>query len=208
MTLRSTISMQTNMRRRRVLAGGMGLAAAAVLASCTSGPPPAPAIPEIRFLDKPPFRLKASAVEIVDEAPAAPSSPEWENIFPTLPRNAMRNWGQDRLVSEPSAVNIARYRISEASIEYSPGEKAKGLFAPDRWEKFLIRVAADLEIRLADGNPIRSVSGKSWGEESILADADPFDRKLAIDGLVRRVMADFDREMEAAIRANMADLAF
>lgn len=208
MTKRSMISMRNDLRRRQVLAGGLGLAAAAVLAGCAIEAPPAAEIPEIRFLDKAPFRLKASTVEIVDEAPLAAGSPEWDNIFPTLPHKAMRNWGQDRLVAEPSAVNIARYRISEASIEYSPGEKVKGVFVPDRREKFLVRVAADLEVRLADGNLMRAVSGKSWGEESILADANPADRKLAVDGLVRRVMADFDREMETAIRANMADLAF
>ncbi len=127
---------------------------------------------------------------------------------PTVLRTAMRNWGQDRLVADPLAVNIARYRITEAAIEHSLGEKVKGVFKPDRREKFLIRVAADLEIHQGDDTLIRSVSAKSWGEESILVDEKPHARRLAIDSLVRRVMAGFDREKETAIRANMADLAF
>ena len=204
----STLNRMSNPSRRLVLAGGLGLAATIALASCANEQPAALNLPEIRFQDKAPFRLKASAVKIVDDAAVAAGSPEWANIFPTLPRKAMRNWGQDRLVADPAAANIARYRISEASIEHSLGEKAKGMFKAARQEKFMIRVAGDLEIRQPDGILIRAVSGKSWGEQSVPVDAKPADRKLAIDSLVRRVMAGFDREMETAIRANMADLAF
>ena len=209
MMLPSILSMPIDppggLSRRRFLIGTTAFAGV-VLAGCATPPPPEPAIPEIRFLSKPPFRLKAAVVDIVDEVPPAAPGPEWGNVFPTLPRTAMGNWARDRLVADPLAANMARFRITESAIQHTLGEKVKGVFKPDRREKFLIRVAADLEIRQPDGLVLRSVTGKSWGEESILVDEDPTARKKAIDGLVRRVMTEFDREMEAAIRANMADL--
>ncbi len=203
---RWTRFMPSSLQRRRVLFAALAAAVLAAVGGCATDAQTPPPIPEIRFLSEPPIRLKASAIDIVDDTLSATSALEWGNIFRTLPRAAMRNWARDRLVADPLATETALFRITEAAIEYSAGDKVKGVFKPDRREKFLIRVAANLDIRRADGSLAKTISGKAWGAESILVDEEPAARKLAIDGLVRRVMADFDREMTASIRANMADL--
>jgi hypothetical protein len=198
--------MPNNWSRRQVLAGAAAFAGLAAVSGCASPPPPAPAIPEIRFNDAPPIRLDVAAIDITDEAPSAPASPDWGNVFPTLPRTAMRNWGEDRLAAEPSATGLARFRIVEALVSHRMGEPVKGVFKAPRRETFTVRVAGVLDVPREAGKPAGTASANAWGEESLEVDTEPYARKQALDGLVRRVMADFDREMERAIRANMADL--
>lgn len=198
--------MRIDLKRRRLLAAGLAVGSLALLAGCAGEPSSRPEIPEIRFLSTPPISLRVPQIAIVDEAPPDPPGPAWANVFPTMPRAAMRNWASDRLAADPSATGSAAFRITEASVEYKAGEPVKGLFAPERRESFLIRVAADLEVRRADGSLEKTAVGKAWGQESFPVDQEPYARRLALDALVRRVMADFDREMEQAIRANMADL--
>jgi hypothetical protein len=197
--------MRTRISRRRFLGvAGAGVAATA-MASCAS-PEPDTKVAEIRFQDRPPLRLKASVVDVVNEAPPAPTEMNWANVFPTMPSVAMRNWGEDRLVAAGTPPGIARYCVTSALITHTIGEQASGLFAEGRRETFRIDVAAVLDVRRDAGGASRSVSATAWGEESIPVDEDPWQRRFFINGLVKRVMADFDRQMEGAIRANMADL--
>jgi len=121
----------------------------------------------------------------------------------------MRNWGEDRLEAEPLGSGVARYRITQASVARELGDKPSGtdrLFGAEQRQTFTVRVAAELEVRRNDAGLVNAVSANSWGQESFAADADRFDLQRATDAFMRRVMADFDREMEAAIRANIANL--
>ena len=202
--------MPARLTRRQAVLGGAAFAGLAAASACSTPPPSEPAIPAIRFDAAPPIRLNVGAIGISDETPAPPASPDWGKVFATLPRDAMRNWGEDRLAPAPvpagGAAGTARFRIAEALVQHQPGEAVKGVFKAPRRETFTVRVAGVLEVPPQDGRAGGTASANAWGQESLEADTAPYARKLALDGLVRRVMAEFDREMERAVRANMAEL--
>ena len=206
MMKRWTRSMPNSWSRRQVLAGVAAFGGLAIVSGCASPPPARPAIPAIRFNDAPPIRLNVAIIDIADEAPPAAATPDWGNVFATLPRTAMRNWGEDRLAAEPAATGEARFRIVEALVSHRMGEPVKGVFKAPRRETFMVRVAGKLDVPPEEGKPAGTASANAWGEESLEVDTEPYVRTQALDGLVRRVMAEFDREMEQAIRANMAEL--
>ena len=198
--------------RRSVLIGGLSLASVGLggvgLVGCASNTP-IQQVPEIRFQDEEPLRIAVDVVDIMDETAPEASSPEARGAFPTPPHKAMRNWGEDRLEAEPLGSGVARYRITQASVARELGDRPSGtdrLFGAEQRQTFTVRVAAELEVRRNDGGLVNAVSANSWGQESFAADADRFDLQRATDAFMRRVMADFDREMEAAIRANIANL--
>ena len=199
-------SLRVSISRRRFIATGLAAGSVLAIGACASPPPPNPPITEIRFQAKAPIELPAASISIRDDTAPPPPSPDWSNVFPTLPKTAMHTWGEDRLAAGRTTDGSAVYRITEAAIEHDPGKPVKGVLDPKRRETFIVRVAAVLEIRRADDTVAGTSTGQAWGQDSIQVDEEPYARRKAIDDLVRRVMAEFDREMERVIRANMAKL--
>jgi hypothetical protein len=192
--------------RRFVLLSG-ALLAGGLLANCTTRPVPA-TIPEIRFQGTPPLRLRVAAIDVLDETPAANAGPDFSGVLTTSPEQAMRNWAEDRLAATKTASEIARYRIVQSDVMRKVEDKLSGiknLFKGAPLETFTIGVAAHLDVLNANGGLIKTVSGKAWGEQSFPLDLELPERKKGVNALVLRVMTDFDREMDAAIRANMVD---
>jgi len=190
--------------RRSALALPVALAAA-MLAGC-SMPPPGPEFPPIRFLDTSPFVLDAGAIEIVDDYPPSPTGSPVAS-FPVTPAEAMRSWGQDRLLAAGTGDvgRIGRFVITEASVteEQLPRTGGvRGMFTTDQTERYTVTVSARFEVR----NP-RSREGfaevRSLRSATAAENLNLNDRRKLWHGLVQQVMNDFDAAMTTQIRQNL-----
>ena len=113
------------------------------------------------------------------------------------------------MVATKSSTDVARFRIAESQLTRTVEDKPSGLgnlFDSAPRETFTVRVAAHLEVRRSDGSLVQAVTGKAWGEESFATDLELPARRIGVNELVKRVMGEFDHELAAAIRANMANL--
>ena len=189
--------------RRTLLGGGLALAA---LAGCRDAPP-SMHFAELTYAHRPPFRVDAARLEIVDEFVAPLAPPHVEHLAPAQPAIVLRRWATDRVVPAGSPERIARFVIRDARITETALPRPGGLrgqVTTNPSERYECSLAAALEMRSQRGNfregfaEARATRARTVTDDITLAERD-----RALYELVEQTMIDFDAEIERQIRSAM-----
>jgi len=184
--------------RRNVLTAGISLG---ILSACSSPPPAPPPFPDIRFPGASALLLDATRVDIRNQQ--APG--EFDRAFPVSPRQAMENWGRDRLKASGRGINVARYTIVKATAnETNLTTKGgiSGTFTDQVSQQYDVAVEGTVEILDDHGMAVRTVRTSANRSRSVLQSATPYERDTVRYELVKALMTDFDQQMEMQIRNN------
>lgn len=157
----------------------------------------------------PPLVFDLGRLEIVDETPAEPASPDLAAEFPLTPAQALRNWAALRLRSQDGRPGILRFYMTAAEAERAPllgTPGIRGWFTRDQAERVSITLAGRLEARRNDGSLIASANARAKTNRTFAEDAKPAERRAGLDELLATTVAAFDREVEERVKADMADV--
>jgi hypothetical protein len=165
-----------------------------------------PVFPDIRFTDRPPIRLDAASVEVVDQFRPSFKEPNVEHLFPVTPAQAAGNWARDRLqATNPGAPRRVRFTIIDASVRETELPRTQGLrgaFTKDQAERYDASAEVQVDIMGPRGFAERTVSAKASRSQTVPEGITPNQREQAWYDLTRALMADLDRQLEQEIRAN------
>jgi hypothetical protein len=187
------------MHRRDFLLG-----TALLLAACETTPPPRPVFPDIRFIQKPPLRIDAAALDIERAFRSTLQTPFVEHLFPVSPERAAENWARDRLQPVGTSRRI-RVRIIDASvkeIELAKTPGVRGAFTTDQAQRYDANAEVTVDLMGERGFAERSVAAKASRSRSVPEDITPNDRERVWYELTHALLTDLDTELERQIRAN------
>jgi hypothetical protein len=173
------------------------------LAGCNT-PPPHPTFPDIRFASDRPIRLDVARVEVVQAYQPTYKEPNVEHLFPVAPAHAMANWANDRLRGV-GAQKIARFTIVDATVRETALAKTQGIrgaFTTDQAARYDATVEAKLDILNERGFPEHTSTAKVSRSQTVPEGITPNDRDKVWYDMTKALMDDFDRAMEADVRAN------
>jgi hypothetical protein len=175
-----------------------------VTAGCTSDREPA-RLPQIAFASDRPLVLNVASVEVVSAFQASNQPPRVEQRFPIPPEAALKRWAADRLRAG-GRTGSARFTIIDAAVSgkklpTTPG--LRGAFTREQAERYDGTAAATLEILDDYGNRLAVVETRAERTRTVSESA----RRDEIDRIrftmIETLMAEFDREMEKAIRQHL-----
>jgi hypothetical protein len=177
------------------------------LAACDRAPPARPEFADIRFTQKPRFRLDVASVDVDHVFRPTLQAPQVEQLFPVPPEIACENWARDRLeAANVNAQRRCRVRILDANVKevaLKLTEGIRGAFTTDQSHRYDATVEMAVDIIPQGANfPERSVSAKASRSQSVAENITPYQREQAWYDLTRAVMAEIDDELERQIRAN------
>lgn len=161
--------------------------------------------PQIAFASDRPLVLNVAAVEVRSVFEASDQPPRIEQRLPIPPETALRRWSADRLRAGGRA-GSARFTITDAAVsrealQTTPG--VRGFFTREQAERYDAAAAAMLEILDDYGNRLAVVETRAERTRTIPESA----RRDEIDrirfAMIETLMAEFDREMEKAIRQHL-----
>lgn len=167
---------------------------------------PVQELPKLTFGHLQPIALNIGDIQFVDETGAIPSGQrEASHKFPVPPRNAIFSWAQARLQvagrSDTARFVVHQARVIETPLKIDRG--VGGLFKKEVSERYEAEIEASLEIY--DSRSIRRAFATARATETatIREDASPNDRQRIWFAMVERLMASFDKAMDASIREHM-----
>lgn len=198
-----------NMRQASVAWRGclLVLAVGLAVAGCANRPVGQPA--SAGSAARPPLVFQLGSVEIVDETGAGMSAADLDEALPMPPAQALRNWAATRLHGQDGRPGILRFHMTEAKAVRTPLEGTpgiKGWFTRDQAERVGMTFAGRLEARRNDGSLIASASARAGAHRTFAEKTGPAERRAGLEALQATALAEFDREIEARIRADMADV--
>jgi hypothetical protein len=173
-------------------------------AGCAPGREPTP-LPQIAFASDRPLVLNVAEVEVVSAFQASGQPPRVEQRFSTSPETALKRWPADRLRAG-GRTGTARFTITDAAVsktqlQTTPG--LRGLFTREQAERYDAAAAATLEILDDYGNRLAVVETRAERTRTVPESA----RRDEIDRIrftmIDTLMAEFDREMEKAVRQHL-----
>ncbi len=195
--------MAVEVGRRAILAASAGF----VLGACTRSIAPPAQFPEITFTHKPPLTLLVQRIEVVETYRSPKTPPHVEHRFPTTPAQGLRRWVQDRLRAEGSGVAVARFEILDAGVTETKLARAGGIpgvFKDEQSERYDAAAEAVLRINESDRGGGGEVKVRVSRARSIAESATANERDKFWFQLTEQLLAQFDQDMEAVIRAELA----
>lgn len=177
---------------------------ALALAGCASNREPT-RFPQIAFASDRPLVLNVASMEVVSAFQASDQPPRVEQRMPAPPETALKRWAADRLRSN-GRTGSARFTITDAAVsrkelQTTPG--LRGVFAREQAERYDATAAATLEIFDDYGNRLAAVETRAERTRTVPESA----RRDEVDRIrftmIETLMAEFDREMEKAIRQHL-----
>ena len=188
------------------------VAALLILTGCAAEVP-VQSFPQITFRHLQPLDLRVVDIR-VDEALPAPAADAADNVtagLPASPGRALSQWARDRLRVAGSTRATARFTILAARVLRKDLKVEGGLAAVFRKQvdrRFDGLVEAEIEI--IDERGVRRATARAKAERVITVREDDTiaDRRQKLFEMTEKMMADFDREMEKAIRRHFAEWLF
>lgn len=177
---------------------------AMVIGGCAADREPIPS-PQIAFASDRPLVLNVAAVEVRSVFAASDQPPRIEQRLPVPPETALRRWPADRLRAG-GRTGSARFTITDAAVSRKTLPTTagfKGLFTREQAERYDAAAAATLEILDDYGNRLAMVETRAERTRTVpeLAGRDEIDRIRFT--MIETLMAEFDREMEKAVRQHL-----
>jgi hypothetical protein len=173
-------------------------------AGCASGPEPG-RLPEIAFASDRPLALNVAAVDVVSAFQASDQPPCVEERFPTAPETALRRWAVDRLRAE-GRTGTARFTLTDAAVirtELPVTAGLRGLVRREQAERYDATAAATLEILDDYGNRLALVETRAERTRTVPEAARHDEVERIQFAMIETLMAEFDREMEKAVRQHL-----
>lgn len=168
---------------------------------------PAETLPELTFRHLKPIALNVTDIQFVDNRQAnRRDTPDAGYKFPISPRVALLRWAKARLqvagLSGTARFVVHRAHVTETRLQIDRG--IGGLFKKENSERYHADLEASMEIY--DERNIRRAfaSARTRETTTIREDASPNERRRIWLAMVERLMASFDRVMDARIREHMA----
>ena len=184
-------------------------AALLILAGCAAEVP-VQRFPQITFRHLPPIDLRVVDIRVDGDLPT-PAANDVTAGLPASPARALTQWARDRLRLAGSTRATARFTILAARVLRKDLEMERGLaavFKKQADRRFDGLVEAEIEI--LDGRGIRRAAARAKAERVITVREDDTaaDRRRKLFEMTEKMMADFDREMEKAIRRHFVEWLF
>ncbi len=188
------------------------VAALLILTGCAAEVP-VQSFPQITFRHLQPLDLRVVDIRVDEDLPA-PAANAADNVtagLPASPGRALSQWARDRLRVAGSTRATARFTILAARVLRKDLEVEGGLaavFKKQVDQRFDGLVEAEIEI--LDERGIRRATAQAKAERVITVREDDTiaDRRQKLFEMTEKMMADFDREMEKAIRRHFAEWLF
>jgi hypothetical protein len=193
--------MTTNRRSRGLAMAGLALA---LLAGCSTPPPPRPIFADLRYTAEPPIRLEVGRIEIRDEYQAPFKAPNVDHLFPVPPARAAENWAHDRLKAT-GKTGRAVFVLKNASVIETELPRSQGLtgaLTTEPAQRYDLALQATVEIVDDRGLPIRTANVSTTRSQSVLDDISPNQRDHAWYDMTKAAMTDFDQQLASEIRNN------
>ncbi|HTH97910.1 MAG TPA: hypothetical protein VL574_10870 [Stellaceae bacterium] len=192
----------------RILAA-FGLATLLSLGACSSSAPPPPVLGDIRFQDRPPYRMLASAVEFDDQFQPSFRPPQVEQNMSVPPQRAMHNWIADRIqAADPSSPNHIQVTITDARVVAVPLQPTltglQATFTSQQTTRYEAHVAMTIAIIDGHGLPVRRASANASLSRSISEDATVNDRDRLLWDMSRQVTSALGQQLERQIDGGFA----
>lgn len=189
------------------------IAAALLILTGCAAEVPVQSFPQITFRHLQPLDLRVVDIR-VDEALPAPAADAANDVtagLPASPARALSQWARDRLRLAGSTRATARFTILAARVLRKDLEVEGGLAAVFKKQvdrRFDGLVEAEIEI--LDERGIRRATARAKAERVITVREDDTiaDRRQKLFEMTEKMMADFDREMEKAIRRHLVEWLF
>jgi len=181
---------------------------AAPLAACNNEPPPRQSFADLRFTNEPPLRLAVAALEIDEEYRPNFDPPHYEQRFPIPLPHVADTWAHDRLKPVGTSGRAVAVIVDASAVEIRLPKKTgiSATFTDQLDTQYNARVGIRVEARDDRGGTMRMA--EAHAERSMTAtEGTTFDeRDRRLYQLESELMADLDRQLEAQIRANFANL--
>jgi len=175
------------------------------LLGCTT--PPQPQYPELTFTHLPVITLGVARIEIVDNVKPGSDAKHIENLMPTSPETALRNWARDRLRAN-GVSGVAKFIISDASVTETNLARTKGLtgvFTTDQSQRYDARIKAEVRLEGVPRVTEAFAEAAASHSQTVAENATVNAREQVWFNLTESVMKDFDPAMSASIRKHLAD---
>ncbi len=184
---------------------GLLLAAMLVLAACDT--PPQLHYPEISFADRPPLRIAAASLEIVDAYSPPLAPPHVEHLAPAVPSIVFRRWAERRLIPAGGGAHL-RVTIEDARIVETPLPVNETLM-----DNLTVEQAARLDgygaVSVAligtAGDELARVRGEAMRSRSIPEDATINERRELMYQITESLARALDGVLEEHILRHFAD---
>jgi hypothetical protein len=176
----------------------------AVLAACSSGPPPRPDLADIRFTTEPKMHLVASRIEFVREYQPNLQSPHIEEKLPVPLSHVTENWVRDRLEATGGAGRAVATVLDAGVVEIPVATEGglTGTFTKQVDTRYEARVAMRVEIKDERGFTVRTASAQTQRSQTTVQGISLDERDRVLYRLETELMADIDRQLESDIRGN------
>ena len=175
------------------------------LASCET--PPKEPFPEITFTDRPPIKLDAARIELVEEFVAAADPTHVEHLFPVAPAVAARRWVQDRLLPVGNARTVRVTLVNAGAIETPLQTKTgvEGFFTTEPERRYEVQVEMRIEI-LSEGSRYVESYARSAASiaRTVPEDATLEERDSILYHLTEDTLRTLDKEFSATIERHLA----
>lgn len=182
------------------------LFAALPLAACSTADP-SQTLPEITFEHMAPLRIEAATLEIDNAYRPPMDRAHIEGEAPVAPAEALVTWAKDRLHPTGSPGTL-RFVVQEGSLveqELTVEKGVRGAFKNQPAYRYTAVVEGQLELLNAPGISRIATVAKAERSTSVREDATLNERDRALFDLVEKLMADFNRQMEAGLQRYFAN---
>ncbi len=186
------------------------IAAALLILTGCAAEVPDQSFPQITFRHLQPLDLRVVDIRIDRDLPE-PAANDVTASLPASPALALSQWAQDRLRLAGSTRATARFTVLAARVLRKNLKVEGGLAAVFRKQvdqRFDGLVEAEIEI--LDERGVRRATARAKAERVITVREDDTiaDRRRILFEMTEKMMADFDREMEKAIRRHFVEWLF
>ena len=153
---------------------------------------------EPRYAQEQPIELKVNKIDIISEFTPTFTRPHVEHLFPVSIEKSAKLWAQDRLkAADYSSTKVAEVIIKDASVTEEL-EQGTQIFEKDK-VKYAARLV--MTVRISDPETLSQASTEveAWRSLTIPADTDIATKEEYWNGMVKKLMDDFNNRMTSNI---------
>ena len=177
------------------------VAAAVLLASCTSAPPPTN-FPQLTYKHLGTFALDVSKIEIVDGYQPPLKPPNVEHVMPVAPAAAARRWAQDRLQIAGTSGRRAVFTIDNGAVTSTPLKRQsgiRGVLTNDQSERYDAALAVRLEIFDLAGRRLGMVEAQAERSRTVPESITLNDRDKVWFSITETLVNELNGELDRTI---------
>lgn len=175
------------------------LAFVLALSACETAPP-VTAVPDLSFAGQPTISLNVARIEMVDNYHAPMKSPNVDHLFHQSPEDIARRMIESQLVANGSTGTL-RITIDDASVirrDLPVTDGIQGAFENEPAEEYKAHVS--LRFELVDDGRTGNATVASDRLRTLLEDASPADRDMALFKLAEAIRDDIGQGLSGAVK--------